>query len=263
MSSLARVGQRMLGTRQVNQLVRFAPVLDRLTDVTPGRLLDVGSGSTGIEPLLRPGWTVVSLDADFSDYGALLTGKHMSPRVLGDVARLPFADRSFDAVVAIDLLEHVAPEVRVRAVDELCRVASHRVVIACPTGAAAFESDQRIHSALVARGSTVPPWLVEHLDNGFPETSELTERASRHGVAATSGNESTTAHERITLAELRISTGIPLRLCARVLSWCMRGATKPQRAFASRVVNQLGGHDREPTYRSVVCVDVDPGHSLE
>ncbi len=128
----------VLGTRQVNQLVRFVPVLDAIATMPKGLLLDVGSGSTGIGPLLPHGWTVVSLDADFTDYGALVIGRHDAARVLGDVRRLPFPDRTFDAVVAVDLLEHVAPSDRVPAIAELCRVASRRAVIACPTGQTAI-----------------------------------------------------------------------------------------------------------------------------
>src|SRR5262245_6353103 len=134
MPSMARVAHRVLGTRQVNQLVRFVPVLDAIATMSRGLLLDVGSGSTGIGPLLPDGWTVVSLDADFTDYGALVTSKRRATRILGDVRFLPFPDRTFDAVVAVDLLEHVAQADRAPAIAELCRVASRRAVMACPDG---------------------------------------------------------------------------------------------------------------------------------
>src|SRR4051794_1876085 len=163
--------------------------------MTPGRLLDVGSGSNGIEALLPRGWRVVALDANFSDYGALVTSRTPCARTVGDVCRLPFADATFDAVVAIDLLEHVHPDDRGVAVDELCRVAARRAVIACPTGAAATEADRNIRDAVVARGGTVPPWLDEHLDHGFPERAELVDLAARNGTVVAEGNESTAAHE--------------------------------------------------------------------
>lgn|GEM_PF-983993 len=255
MSTITRAAHRVLGTRQVNQLVRFVPVLRALDGMTPGRLLDVGSGSTGIAPLLPAGWTVVALDADFADYGALVTGTRRSPRVQGDVAALPFHDGAFDAVVAVDLLEHVPPARRARAVDELCRVASRRAVIACPTGDDARASDRRIRDALVARGATVPPWLDEHLDNGFPTRDELVACAARHGHVDVAGNESAAAHARVTLAELRPATAVPLRLGARVLARGLRARQSAARATATRLVRRLGGSDKAPTYRSVVCVD--------
>jgi len=263
--SLARIGHWLVGTRQVNQLVRFVPVLDAVASMPRGLLLDVGSGSTGIEPLLPGEWVVVSLDADFADYGALVTSDRAATRVLGDVRQLPFPDRTFDAVVAVDLLEHVAPTDRTTAIAELCRVAARRAVIACPTGKAAIEADTRIRDALVARGASVPPWLDEHLDNGFPERDELVREVEKHGAVVVRENESTTAHERVTLAELRVGTGVPLRLGARVLAWGMRTTSpgKPGHELAAGVVRRLGGHDRDPTYRSVVCVDLERRHSCE
>jgi SAM-dependent methyltransferase len=263
--SLARFAHRVLGTRQVNQLVRFVPVLDAISTMPTGLLLDVGSGSTGIGPLLPHGWTVVSLDADFMDYGAVVTSESDATRVLGDVRRLPFPDRTFDAVVAVDLLEHVSPPDRASAIAELCRVASRRAVIACPTGQPAIDADTRIRDALLARGSSVPPWLDEHLRNGFPERQDLVDEAQRHGRTNVLGNESTAAHERVTLAELRAVTGVPLRVGARLLAWGM-GTTAPDKrghTIAASVVRRLGGHDREPTYRSVVCVDLERLHNCE
>jgi SAM-dependent methyltransferase len=262
-TSLARVAHRVLGTRQVNQLVRFVPVLTALDTVPPGCVLDVGSGSTGIGPLLRAGWTVVALDADFADYGAVVTSGDSKRRVLGDVRRLPFADASFDAVVAVDLLEHVTPSGRSTAVDELCRVTKHRAVIACPTGEAAAQADKNIREALVTRHASVPPWLDEHIENGFPERADLLAIAAQHGTVDVEGNESARAHERITRAELRVATAVPLRVCARVLASGLRSRSALVRRAATGIVHRMGGRDREPTYRSVLCVDVDRRHSSE
>ena len=66
----------------------------------------------------------------------------------------------------------------------------------------------------------------------------------------------------LTLAELRLATGVPLRVGARVLAWGMRPGA-PGQAFATRVVRRLGGHDEDPTYRSVVCVDLERRHNCE
>jgi len=262
MSALANLGHRILGTRQINQLIRFVPVLDALSALPPGRLLDVGSGSTGIAPLLPKGWEVTALDADFADYGASVTATTNKRRVLGDVRRLPFADGVFDVVVAVDLLEHVDPSGRAAAIDELCRVARRRAIVACPTGEAALNADRNIKGTLVGRGAAVPPWLDEHLDNGFPERAELATQAARHGKVAVAGNESTRAHERVTLAELRLLSAVPLRIAARALAPALRRTAFPG-SLAANVVRRLGGHDREPTYRSVVCVDFEQRHNTE
>ena len=62
--------------------------------------------------------------------------------MLGDVRCLPFSDRAFEVVVAVDLLEHVAAEDRPQAVREICRVARSRAVIACPAGEPALAADR-------------------------------------------------------------------------------------------------------------------------
>lgn len=76
-------------------------VLER--EVAPGaRLLTVGCGPrSGLEWLARRG-PVVACDADVTQ------GRVPGPPFVAGLAEaLPFADRSFDAVLALDVLEHV------------------------------------------------------------------------------------------------------------------------------------------------------------
>src|SRR5487761_1197947 len=108
----ARAGRRCLGVRQFNHLARFEPVLALLVELNPERqamtVLDVGSGSSGVTSLLPREWATTALDANFDDYAAPKRRKALAPnQVVGDVRSLPFADRSFDVVVALDLIEHV------------------------------------------------------------------------------------------------------------------------------------------------------------
>ena len=84
--------------------------------------LGCGNGKTA-EALLEMGAVVTSLDFSqaavescISRYG----GK--ASFVQGDVRRLPFPDSSFDAVVAVHVLEHLAEEEFLGAVSEAFRV---------------------------------------------------------------------------------------------------------------------------------------------
>jgi SAM-dependent methyltransferase len=104
--------------------------------VSPGdRVLDLGcGGGRHAFEAVRRGATVVALDADAgqaADAGALLAalvagdgttrahGGRGGP-VVGDAAGLPFADGTFDRVIAAEVLEHLGAD-RV-AMAELCRV---------------------------------------------------------------------------------------------------------------------------------------------
>jgi SAM-dependent methyltransferase len=88
---------------------------DALAGLAPRRILEIGIGEGDALRRLRerfPGVPVVSVD------------------VFGDATTLPFADDSFDLVLAIDVLGHVPSPGR--ALDELSRVCSGTFVASVP-----------------------------------------------------------------------------------------------------------------------------------
>jgi hypothetical protein len=91
------------------------------------------------------------------------------------VAALPFLPRACPVVTCVDVLEHLPPAVRLRAVEEMVRVADRAVLIACPHGATARECDEGYRQACVARGRPLPAWLLEHQQQPYPETAQLVE----------------------------------------------------------------------------------------
>lgn len=99
-------------------------------DITPissrvhkcGRILDAGCGSGRMTiPLSRAGYRVVGLDL-VRDSLREIRARGDYDLVAGDVRCLPFRDRTFDAVVCYDVLQHLLKPERARAAEEIERV---------------------------------------------------------------------------------------------------------------------------------------------
>jgi ubiquinone/menaquinone biosynthesis C-methylase UbiE len=242
----------------MNHLVRFGPLLELIgNSATGGTLLDVGSGSQGIASLLGHDWQTTMVDADFADYGAKRfppspSGQH----VVGDVRALPFADQAFDVVVASDLLEHVPPQDRDQAIREICRVARRQAIIACPCGEHALNADQRLADQLSARHREIPPWLSEHLVNGFPRTSQIERTARSFGRVRLHDNENLTAHVRLVRAELSPLPAVLLRLLCRPLEAMLVSSHRRAAVLSRELLRAIRGQDRAPVYRAMVVVEI-------
>ena|SRR5579863_4813696 len=244
---------------QFDFLVRAIPVLDAIEETGPAAhtLLDVGSGSTGIAPLLAERWQVTMVDPDFDDYGSANGPRvERADAVIGDVRALPFEDQAFDVVVALDLLEHVPPEDRETAIGELCRVSRRRAVIACPAGAGALGVDRRLADRMRERGHPLPGWLDEHLRYGFSEPDDLAATAAAAGHVRLFGNEALHAHERLMNAENGAVSGRLLRLGCAAVERMLISHSRRSRRFARWVLWQVRARDEPPTYRAVISVDI-------
>ena len=89
----------------------------------PARVLDAGCG-TGLTtiPLCRPDRLVVGSDYSHVSLRILLQKQTTARLAQVDVCALPYPDRSFDAVLCANTLQHLTPAWHHVAIDELCRV---------------------------------------------------------------------------------------------------------------------------------------------
>ena len=247
---LLDLARRVAGPRQLGQLVRVEPVLAAVRAEGGGELLDVGSGGLGLADYLDASWRVTAVDTSFDDYGAWRRSAPATRarRVVGDVRALPFGDRSFDVVVALDVLEHVVAGDRPVALAELARVARRRVVVAAPAGAPALAADRGLAASL----SAPPPWLDEHLANGLPEPADLRRAAGPVRLRA----------RRRQREPLGARDGDPARAQRRLVHPHAGGGAGPGVGAGARCglgapgAAPIRGLDRPPVYRTVVLLDI-------
>lgn len=89
----------------------------------PSCVLEIGIGSGVLTHLLRQnGICVTSADYD----------ERLKPDVIADIRCLPFADNSYDVVLASQVLEHIPYDDVKLAYDEMCRVTKHYCIVSVP-----------------------------------------------------------------------------------------------------------------------------------
>lgn len=142
LSKLQQVASGSYPGRDSGPVAVFGRIYRRARALVLGSsLLDVGT-CFGFFPLLLqrsgPPLDVVALDvsAPILELARNAAGSRRHAGtvtfVCGDACSLPFANRSFDTVSALHVLEHLAPSSASRALQEMCRVARRRVIVAVP-----------------------------------------------------------------------------------------------------------------------------------
>jgi hypothetical protein len=198
------------------------------------RLLELGAGAVSIGAHL--GLRSTAVDTVFDSGAAKYTD-----RVQASVDCLPFPDKSWDIVVSIDMLEHIPPGLRDKALREMIRVTRSLLVLAVPVGDAAFEHDIELHDYYISQHGRPHRFTREHIEFGLPT---LVETRNSLGVAAEDTGRKLNLDVRKHLNIGFRSSYMKLALRDSVLARAMYVAM-----FPLALLDSL--YDRGPCYRTI------------
>ncbi len=100
-----------------------------------------------------------------------------------DGTAIPFDDKSFDFVVAADVLEHVPAEKREKFLREAWRVSRLGVILSFPFYAQdVMDAEARVNEYYKTLAGEDFIWLKEHLENSLPKTEEIGACLNKLGI---------------------------------------------------------------------------------
>jgi len=150
--------------------LRYLPIINDLDrNFEPGiGVLDVGSGKFGLATYAKGKFAITGTDIAFEQ------GREQKLKIVkASAEKLPFEENSFDVVVTVDMMEHLSPEIRKKAVSEMVRVAKHRVYLLFPTGRLSSLIDRIILRYYRFTHKEELPFLEEHLRMGLPMPDKI------------------------------------------------------------------------------------------
>lgn len=161
--------------------LRYDAVLQLLAERwRPGiRVLEVGSGSGGVTEYLQH--PVTGVDPAFERTSDRSTA--WLEQLPGRATALPVGDASFDAVLCVEVVEHLSAAEREPALREMVRVLrpGGRLIVTFPADETARELDSWLDARYRARHGVPHPWVVEHLAEGHPRTDDVAAALRRAG----------------------------------------------------------------------------------
>lgn len=141
-------------------------------------VLEVGAGAVSIGRYLRCATTAV--DTSFGPGPGSNT-----KRVFASACALPFADKAWDIVCSIDMLEHIHPAHRSQAIAEMVRVGKSLVTVAVPVGETAFREDVWTDEYYIRQHGKPHRFAKEHVELGLPGREDV--EAAFYDAAARAG----------------------------------------------------------------------------
>lgn len=212
----------------LNWAIRYRPIVQEIQRLHPEWVLDVGSGPEGLRMFWRG--KVYGLSLDYKRHPI-----HFG--IEADANAIPIPDNSCPLVVSCDLLEHIPPEKRRKAVAEMSRVAKNHMLLVFPTGDAA----EQIYRAISGHYRLISPpeWLQEHNSLGLLEVHKVENWIKNLGwTADITWFESAIFHEKLLYFELRLG--------GKFVTYSL------MRLMGPFLINHLPFYDQEPKMRVIM-----------
>jgi SAM-dependent methyltransferase len=209
------------------------------------RVLEVGSGSGGVTEFLEH--PVTGVDPAFER-----TADRATPwltQVAGRADALPVGDASFDAVLCLEMLEHLSEAEREPALREMVRALAPggRMIVTFPADATAAELDRWLDARFRARHGEPHPWVAEHLAEGVPRTDDVRAALERVGAGA-----AITVRKHQPAAAFRALHGVYTVYGGTALTGRFALGSRPAVQAAFAVLRRMR---RGPAYRTVLVLD--------
>ena len=152
----------------VNTKLRYATIVKKIKQIQKREghvtILEVGSGSKGITRFLKQ--PVTGIDVVFQEH----KNEHLKEVLIRPGQEYPFEDKTFDIVIAVDVVEHIPRKERGKALKEMRRISKRYVMITCPFALTRW--DKRVLEKWPKQSATYQN-IKEHADAGIPKPEEI------------------------------------------------------------------------------------------
>lgn len=221
--------------------IRYLPIVDEIKKLNQDlNILEVGSGGLGIVPYLNK--KVTGVDVEFKPPIHPLLNK-----IKASAAKLPFEDSSFDAVISMDMLEHINKKEKEKAIFEIVRVGRRKIFIGVPVGKEAWQQDKKLDEYYQKLFGKRFLFLEEQINFGLPEKEEIHDIIEEAGISHQKKlNIKIVGNENLNLREFLMKGWMSKNFFAEIF----------YRKIMLLFLPFIRHFNQEPFYRQIFFVDI-------